>query len=125
MRLSSYAEQLEEPHKSRYVDKVMWCGGIDPLCLRDDETTGSISDYPKTEYCDVKDYLVNKTSFITRDQFKARKSLEAHNYLTSGWVAEPRIKVLPDQHIVIIGKVSSDSAYLSLHFTEIVKLVTR
>ncbi|KAG0444735.1 hypothetical protein HPB47_013443, partial [Ixodes persulcatus] len=33
---------------------------------------------------DIKDYLVGKTSFITREQFEAHKALDAHNYLTSG-----------------------------------------
>ncbi|CAN7976320.1 unnamed protein product [Ixodes persulcatus] len=56
---------------------------------------------------DIKDYLVHSTNFITRDQMKAYKALDAHNYLTSGWVAPPKLKVLPDGMIVVVGKARS------------------
>ncbi|XP_077492150.1 uncharacterized protein LOC144103258 [Amblyomma americanum] len=54
---------------------------------------------------DIKNYLVHETSFITREQLKSYNALEAHNYLTSGWVQEPRLKVLADSRVVIIGRV--------------------
>lgn len=103
--LSEYARKLPASVRSRYEEKVLMCGGKDPLSLSVDETVADTSAYPKVEECDVKDYLVGKTSFITREQFKAHKSLESHNYLTSGWVQEPRLKVLENSDVVVIGKV--------------------
>ncbi|KAG0443843.1 hypothetical protein HPB47_014464 [Ixodes persulcatus] len=94
MRLSDYAEHLSGLEKDRYVSKVKQCHGIDPLDLRDDEML-----------TDFKDYLVHETSFVTREEFKAYKSLESHNFLTSGWVQEPQIRVLPDNNVVVVGKV--------------------
>lgn len=61
--------------------------------------------FPQVQFMDTKDYLVHSTSFLTREQIKAFKSLEANNYLTSGWVLEPLGKVLPDDSTVVVGKV--------------------
>lgn len=105
MLLSKYAQKLLASARSRYEEKVLMCGSEDPLSLSVDETVTDTSAYPKVEECYVKDYLVGKASFITREQFKAHKSLESHNYLTSGWVQEPRLKVLPNNDVVVISKV--------------------
>lgn len=67
---------------------------------------------PQAQFTDTKDYLVHSTSFLTREQLKAFKSLEAHNYLTSGWVLEPLGKVLPDDGIVVVGKVRGKTLLL-------------
>lgn len=65
MLLSEYAQKLPASVRSRYEEKVLMCGGKDPLSLSDDETVTDTSAYPKVEECDVKDNLVGKTSFIT------------------------------------------------------------
>ncbi|CAN8007430.1 unnamed protein product [Ixodes pacificus] len=105
MRLSDYAEHLSGREKDRYVSKVKRCHGIDPLDLRDDEMVRDTSLYPNVEFTDIKDYLVHETSFVTREELKAYKFLESHNFLTSGWVQEPQIRVLPDNNVVVVGKV--------------------
>lgn len=105
MRLSKYGADLSGPEKARYVVKVRRCDGVDPLDLTQDELVLNANLFPRVQFTDIKDYLVHSTSFLTRDQLKAYKSLEAHNYLTSGWVQEPLVKVLPDGNIVVVGKV--------------------
>lgn len=105
MRLSAYAQSLRGPEAARYLEKVRRCGDVDPLSLLDEELSSDINVWPRVEFTDVKDYLVNGTSFVTREEFKAFKAMEAHNFLTSGWVQQPRSKVLCDRNIVIVGKV--------------------
>ncbi|KAG0443989.1 hypothetical protein HPB47_014309 [Ixodes persulcatus] len=107
LRLSAYANALDGAAKIRYIDKVRRCNGADPLALDGNELSFVLADVPNVELMDIKDYLVHSTNFITRDQMKAYKALDAHNYLTSGWVAPPNLKVLPDGMIVVVGKVRS------------------
>lgn len=84
MRLSAYARGLKEPEKSRYEEKVRLCGFVDPLDLNEAEVKCDVNLLPRVDFTDInEDYLVYATSFLTREQLKA---LEAHNYLTSGWV---------------------------------------
>nr|XP_054925241.1 uncharacterized protein LOC126529597 isoform X2 [Dermacentor andersoni] len=105
MRLSAYARGLKEPEKSRYEQKVRLCGGVDPLDLNESEVKCDVNLLPRVDFTDIKDYLVHATSFITREQLKSYKALEAHNYLTSGWVQEPRLKALAYSRVVIVGRV--------------------
>ncbi|KAG0438730.1 hypothetical protein HPB47_016906 [Ixodes persulcatus] len=102
--LSEYGASLRAFARSRYVEKVRLSGGTDPLLFDDDDTVMEHDLYSKVQDIDIKDYLVGKTSVITREQFKAHKALEAHNYLTSRWVQPPRLKVLPNGDVVVIGK---------------------
>lgn len=54
---------------------------------------------------DIKVYLVDATSFATRKQLKAWKSMEGHNFLTNGSMQQPCVKVVADS-MVIVEKVS-------------------
>lgn len=105
IRLSQYGDDLPEPAKSRYAKKVLLCGGTDPLLFGENETSREADNYPNVDVTDISDYLVHGTSFVSRAQFKAYKSLEAHNFLTSGWVEEPRLKFVNDDNVVVITKV--------------------
>ncbi|KAH7973736.1 hypothetical protein HPB49_004595 [Dermacentor silvarum] len=80
------------------------CGGNDPLALSDDHFTNDVGFYPSVDRADIRDYLVHGTSFVTREQLKSYKSLEAHNYVTSGLVEPPRVKVR-DGSVIVVGKV--------------------
>ncbi|KAM7307590.1 uncharacterized protein ISCGN_011226 [Ixodes scapularis] len=95
------------------------CGSVNSLLLDDGDTLVDVNLYPRVETTDIKDYLVNGTSFYSTEQFKASKSLEAHNYLTSGWVSQPRLKVLPDKNVVCVAKVllRPDGEVLTAHCT--------
>lgn len=116
MRMSAYAQSLRGPEALRYAEKVGRCEDVDPLALADDELSSDTDLWPRVDFADVRDYLVNGTSFATREQFKAIKSMEAHNFLTSGWVQQPRSKVLGDRNVVIVGKVSEKNTCLTCGF---------
>lgn len=58
---------------------------------------------------DIKNYLVSEKNIAAMDELKARKTLEQHNHFMNGWVAQLRIKELPDRDIVIIVKERSSS----------------
>ncbi|KAH7959762.1 hypothetical protein HPB49_013685 [Dermacentor silvarum] len=108
MHLSTYAQNLESGAKVRYVEKVELCGGVDPLMLTGKEASFDLALVPKVELSDIKDYLVHATSFITHEQLKARKSLESHNYLTSGFVQEPQLR-RHGEHVIVRTKVCKDA----------------
>ena len=83
--LSVYAESLSEEAKTRYKEKLNMIDGFDPFS----GIAGELADHsPPAEPADIVSYLVLQTSFITAEQFKARKSLEAYNQFVNGWVNE-------------------------------------
>ncbi|KAH9380660.1 hypothetical protein HPB48_015870 [Haemaphysalis longicornis] len=104
MRLSAYARDLRGAEKRRYLEKVAQCGGVDPYDYGAGDAALDMTLLPRVEFTDIKDYLVHATSFTTREALKAYKSMEGHNYLTSGWVQEPCVKVLADGRRVVLGK---------------------
>ena len=74
--LSDYAKNLVKNVKSRYLAKISVVKidpatligvNLDPECL------------PPIEATDLLCYLVMDTSFYTKEQFKAFKSMEAYN----------------------------------------------
>ena len=85
-RLSSYAEGLSDEAKDRYRDKLSIIGGIDPFLS---DVGGILTDsFPPVETIDTVSYLVLRTSFVTAEQLKARKGLEAYNQFVSDWVKD-------------------------------------
>ncbi|KAH9383376.1 hypothetical protein HPB48_024595 [Haemaphysalis longicornis] len=111
MRLSEYAQCLSGVDRDRYFTKVRRCGGVDPLALRDDELTDDVWKFPSVDRADISDYLIHSTSFITREQLKSYKSLESHNYLTSGFVHPPKVKVIGDSNVVVVTKVRHSQSF--------------
>lgn len=111
MRLSAYARDLRGPAKVHYEQKVHLCGGIDPFDFSSDEAVCDMKCYPRIEFTDIKDYLVDGTSFTTRGELKAYKSMDVQNYVTSGWIQQPRVRDLGDGRRVVVGNVSG--AYAS------------
>ena len=81
--LSEYYNSLEPHVKRRYLEKISVVG-LDPgtrLYSRlDPERLLPI------EAMDLFSYLVTDTSFYTKEQFKASKSLESFNFLVSGFI---------------------------------------
>ncbi|KAH9384030.1 hypothetical protein HPB48_026013 [Haemaphysalis longicornis] len=53
----------------------------------------------RVEGSDLKDYVV-RTSVLNHEQLKAYKSMEAHNYRTSGFIHKPQFKEFGDNVIV-------------------------
>ncbi|KAL3861236.1 hypothetical protein ACJMK2_007284 [Sinanodonta woodiana] len=70
-----YIDSLDHQHRERYIQKLKDVSGIYPYQQLPDVTFG-----------DIIMYLANGTSAYTLEQFKFYKSLEAYNYLVSGWV---------------------------------------
>ena len=74
----------------RYLEKLKSIGNLDPYKAvvskkwsNDDEKT-----LPAPVGCeDIVDYLLVQKSAYTQQEFKAVKSIGAHNQVTSGWVA--------------------------------------
>ena len=73
--LLSYASSLSDEAKSCYLQKIGIIGGIDPFCTGTLGYLERSDDYPPVDACDLLSYLVLRTSFITTEQFVARKGL--------------------------------------------------
>ena len=82
---SEYYAGFTGPAKTRYREKVLTCG-FDPYMLKKSECSEDLADYPSVEYPDIVNYLVLQTSWITGQQMKAYKSMDAYNFFVSGWV---------------------------------------
>ena len=96
--LSEYAENLPSDAKARYKEKLDVIGGIDPFQPRN---FGELDDrLPDVDGSDLVSYLVLQTSFITANQFKARKSLEAYNQFVSGWVKDVCNRKVRGKHLI-------------------------
>jgi len=106
LRLSSYAEKLEQEAKVRYKEKIALINGV-----VENITEGELFDgHPPIEDCDLVSYLVLRTSFLTMSQFKARKGLEAYNQFVSGWIKEVKTRKITDKYLTC-GRVSSLMAH--------------
>ncbi len=84
----TYLEGLPENAQGRYRSKLELIGGLDPFTSPLGEPVDLV---PPVEACDLVAYLVLQTSYLTSKQFKARKSLEAYNQFTSGWIKEVKV----------------------------------
>ena len=67
--------------------------GFDPFKLKSDFVEDT-SIWPQVEYPDTVNYLVLQTSWATKDQTKAYKSLEAYTFFVSGWVKQVLAKLV-------------------------------
>ena len=65
---------------------------LDPECL------------PLIEATDLLCYLVMDTSFYTKEEFKAFKSMEAYNQMVSVFITSVQSKIICDK-FVVVGKV--------------------
>ena len=80
--LSQYANKLEPKVKKRNVEKISVIG-IDPVLIEGNEPDC----LPPVESTDLLFYLVLETSYYTKQQFKAFRSLQAYNQMVSGFIA--------------------------------------
>ena len=65
-----------------------------------------VSAFPEVSHGDIVNYLVFSSSFATLEEIKAYKSLESHNYFTSGWVKTLSAKRLQGEKVLLLGEVS-------------------
>uniref|UniRef100_A0AAX7VVW2 tRNA-dihydrouridine(16/17) synthase [NAD(P)(+)]-like n=1 Tax=Astatotilapia calliptera TaxID=8154 RepID=A0AAX7VVW2_ASTCA len=68
------------------------------------EYTTEVKDLPTIEAVDITNYLVLQTSYYTRQQMKAFKSLEAYNFFVSGWVHNLGTKRLRDGYSLVFAR---------------------
>ena len=73
------------------MKKLKSCGCLkDPYCYLESKrsVTNAIEwmEWPDVTYAEVYNYLVLTVSFYTRDQLKAKKSLDGYNFFVNGWV---------------------------------------
>lgn len=74
--LLEYARALDKQGKRRYLETISVVG-VDPVSIPCEQFDPEC--LPHIEATDLLGYLVLETSFYTRQQFKAYKSLEAFN----------------------------------------------
>lgn len=94
--LSEYAESLES-WKERCLQKISVIG-VDPASIPAEKFRPKC--LPPVEGSDLLSYLVLETSFYTKKQFKAFKSLEAFNQMVSGFVTSVVGKVIAGKYVV-------------------------
>ena len=96
--LSAYANSLECSIKKRYVEKISVIG-MDPLLVPLHKYTPEC--LPPVEACDFLSYLVLKTSFYIKDQFKNFRSLLAYNQMVSGFITSVLGQIIQDKFVVL------------------------
>lgn len=104
----NYRSKLTHFDLARYelkIDEIQ----CDPYELKWDDLSEDMQDWPRVTAMDRIDYLVTRTNFATKDAMRNMKSMEAHNFVTSGLVFLPRVKTLPEDRMVLLGKVSVDT----------------
>ena len=79
--------ELDEVAKKRYREKLdrIVSNVSDPYVL---SKNSSVEFFPSIEWPDVYNYLVNTPSPYTKESLKAYKSLDAYNFVKSGWVGD-------------------------------------
>ncbi|KAH7976497.1 hypothetical protein HPB52_014720 [Rhipicephalus sanguineus] len=104
----SYFAELVGPTRARYEAKISMCDGVDPytLCAGTDTTT-DVELLPVTTHADIVNYLVLWTNHVSLTEMKAYKSLEAHNYFTSGRVSSVTAKRLPSKRVIVLSELSA------------------
>lgn len=104
----AYFDELVGPTRARYKEKIALCDGVDPYELRvGAQAAVDASLLPTVTHVDIINYLVLSTNYVSLDQMKAYKSLDSHNYFTSGWVRNITAKKLPSERVVVLSQVSS------------------
>lgn len=85
---------------------VKLCDDVDPYTLRlSADTTMDVSAFPEVSHGCIVNCLVFSSSFATLEEMKAYKSLESHNYFTSGWVKTLSAKRLQGEKVLLLGDV--------------------
>lgn len=95
---SEYAQKLDLAVKQRYLAKIESIG-IDPVLIQGKNFDPDC--LPPVESTDILCYLVLETSYYTKEQFKNFRSLEAFNYLVSGFVTSVQGHRISNKFVVL------------------------
>ena len=101
-----YIKGLTHCDLKRYKSKIALIG-FDPYELTSDDCSDDVALWPKITYNDRLDYFVHQTNFVSKESMKAFKSLEGHNFFTSGFVSTPVVKEVDANLVVVLSKVST------------------
>ena len=99
--LSEYCRKLNDHVKRRYLEKIAEVG-VDPVTIPDEQFNSEC--LPPIEATDLLSYLVLETSFYTKQKFKTYKSLEAYNFMVSGFIMSIQGCIVSGKHVAA-GKV--------------------
>ena len=91
--LSEYCVKLDDSVKRRYLEKIADVG-VDPVTIPDQQFDTEC--LPPIKAMDLLSYLVLETSFYTKEQFKAYKSLEVYNFMVSGFLTSTQGCIVAD-----------------------------
>ena len=96
--LSDYANKLEPKVKKRYLEKISAIG-IDPVLIEGKNFQPDC--LPPLESTDLLFYLVLETSYYTKQQFKAFRSLQAYNQMVYGFISSVQGHIVKDTFVVL------------------------
>lgn len=65
---TSYHNELQGEERRRYEAKIAMCGGLDPFTLKATDLKKDWKLWPQLDAGDIIDYLVRKTSYLTRKE---------------------------------------------------------
>ena len=86
---STYYYGLEEIAKQRYRQKVERAGLVDDpyVTLEQRIQSEDWQNWPRIEYPDIYNYLIQTPSIYTGESLRAYKSLDGYNFFLNGWVS--------------------------------------
>lgn len=113
--LSDYGKSLDSHVKLRYLNKISVLG-IDPQTIPCERFSTDF--LPPIEATDVVSYLILETSYYTKAQFKAYKSLEAFNQMVSGFVTSVRGLLISGKIVVVVK--ARHSQRMNLHIWNLI-----
>jgi len=96
--LTDYANNLD-PHVKKHCYEKISCVGIDPILIPD--KTYDPDYLPRVKSMDLLSFLVLGTSYYSKDQFQAFRSLRAFNQLVSGFVSCVKGHKIGNNYIVL------------------------
>ena len=102
-----YMDGLNPEAKARYQFKLDALGlKTCPYELPKSSWKENPREWPPVEYPDICNYFLEYPGQFTREKLKSYKSLEAYNYLRSGWVQTVHQMKINDQKTLFIARVS-------------------
>lgn len=113
MALSQVVAHLSGKERERYQQKIRTVGCGDPYLLPQRAFSAVLTSHaaahpelPNILYGDIYSYLIDRTSYYTKDSLKAFKNLDAYKYFVSGFVQDVHITKTTVDKYLILSKVS-------------------
>lgn len=106
MEMSDYCKRLDPACRERYLAIVGKYVGKDLYLMKMSEFSQDRQHLPKIEAVDITSYLVLQTSYYTREEMKAHKSLDSYNFYHNGWISKMGVKRLNNNNVLLFARVS-------------------